>query len=609
MTDDSILLEQDKKGSWLGFFIKLLAFLGVFLVVILLVLASLGGDSDVLKETAEDFIGNKLNGSAKIEKLHAITFFPYLSADIENVTVYETPSHERQKASVDRLQIAFEFWDIAFSTGKVRTLNVENFRSKAGALTKQPLAIEQIAIIDEGKEAYLKGAGKISGVPFDFKADAVIHGSGKSRKYSFSDIKPFEASFGNISFSGKIENHAGASVHFQDLKIAAQEPLLESDLRIFWSGTQDIGLKGDIKIGKTIIQPDLKMSLPEDGADISGEILVSEFHLNDVDKINRLIKVNDLIFKVLGKDKKKKPEGFDLGKTGLDLTIDFKDIKQNDVSVLAFKTPLTIKNGKLELGPFDNKYKGSVITGELVFDTVKKPAILNVNVRINDWDYKTLQQAFLKMEAIKGSGDLVLDIESKGNNTTELKENVNGGFSLITAQAELPTRMLNIWGGGLINAMLPELDKQANTHINCFIADFGVENGVAKSNALFLDAKRVLVQGEGEYDVVKDELDIELKPKTKSISLGDISSEVSISGSISSPDISPSALGLLKKIGGLTLGLVNPAFLAYSLTDLGLGNNHPCREFIGEGESKKQVKQDKGNQDTNKNIENSEEEE
>lgn len=37
------------------------------------------------------------------------------------------------------------------------------------------------------------------------------------------------------------------------------------------------------------------------------------------------------------------------------------------------------------------------------------------------------------------------------------------------------------------------------------------------------------------------------------------------------------------KLGQLLLGTINPAFWAYSLADLGLTENHPCRAFIEAG--------------------------
>jgi hypothetical protein len=116
--------------------------------------------------------------------------------------------------------------------------------------------------------------------------------------------------------------------------------------------------------------------------------------------------------------------------------------------------------------------------------------------------------------------------------------------------------------------------------MNCAVADFEFESGTAGANAFFIDTDLVTVIGEGEYDYPANALDMTLEPKSKGVEILDVAVPVKISGQLGSPEISPSTMGIIKKLGGLSLGLVNPAFLAYSLTDLGLAEDHPCRPYI-----------------------------
>jgi hypothetical protein len=90
--------------------------------------------------------------------------------------------------------------------------------------------------------------------------------------------------------------------------------------------------------------------------------------------------------------------------------------------------------------------------------------------------------------------------------------------------------------------------------------------------------------GEGRYDIAKDNLDVQMTPKPKDIAVGDISSSVIVSGPLSDLKADISAFGLGKKIGGLMLGAVNPLFLAVTLADYGLNDNHPCKAFVIEKE-------------------------
>ena len=124
----------------------------------------------------------------------------------------------------------------------------------------------------------------------------------------------------------------------------------------------------------------------------------------------------------------------------------------------------------------------------------------------------------------------------------------------------MQTGMLDIWGGGLLNALLPSFSANDKLNVNCAVMDFAIDGNVAKSNALFLDTRRITVNGEGQYNIKADNLDMKISPKTKDVSIGDIGAGVNLRGPLANPSYSVSALDISKKIGGLLLGAVNPAF-------------------------------------------------
>lgn len=576
---------EKEKGSWLSFFTKLFFFLLVIATVGIMVLSALGGNSDVLKGSIEDYLSARFGGKAQIETFNQMTFYPFLGVDMEGVKVFEGESETKTRFSADKVVMAMGFWDLTFSTGRLKTFNIENLRATPGTIIAQGLHVERAAIIDEGDQAYIRSHGKIAGADYKFETEVDTIGKGSRKKYVFGDIRPFTASLAGIQTKGRIEDLDVDTMSLRDFSIGKEGSSLGGDLDFYYGGENRLTVKGDLDYGQA---SKARLDILIEGREktkISGDINFSELLLNDALDYQSILDLSDQIQGILG-GKKSSSESYDFKSVDMSLNASIDKLIHNDVTLYSLRTPIKMTNGDLHIGPVQSSFQKSKLKSDIHFKTAKKPAVLDVNLALNNWDYGPLQQAFYGRQDVKGRADIKIDITSQGNNDAELKANLAGNISLIAGQAEFPAATLNFWGKGLVNALLPDFDEQAQTTLNCAIADFTVEEGVAQSNALFLDTMQVTLRGDGDYDIAKDDLDIGLKPKPKSVAIGDITTEIKISGQLSDPSIGPSALGLGKKIGGLALGLINPVFLAYSLTDLGLSENHPCAEFIKAPEEK-----------------------
>lgn len=575
---------EKEKGSWLSFFTKLLFFFIVLMAVGIMMLTTLGGNSDVLKGSIEDYLSSRFGGRAEIETFNRMTFYPYMGVDMAGVKVFEGDSETKTRFSADKVVMAMGFWDLSFGTGKLKTFDIENMKAAPGALIAQGLTVDKAAIIDEGDQAYIRSTGKIGTTPYSFESHVETFGKGNKKKYAFGDVRPFDARLGDIDLKGRIEDMDVDTMSVKELSIGLGQPLLGGDLNFYYGGDQRMKIKGDITLGQgSKARADILIE-SNNGTKISGSLDFSEMLLDDALDYELLVQLSDKIQSVIGE--KSESNGYDFSGVEIDASASVDKLIHNNVVIGSLRAPVRLSGGDLHVGPIESGFQQSKLSSDIHFNTAEKPAKLEYKLSLKNWDYGPVQNAFHGRQDVKGRADIKIDLSSSGNSDQELKDNLKGSMSLIAGKAEFPAATLNFWGSGLLNAILPDFNPDAQTTLNCAIADFTVEEGIAKSNALFLDTIEVTLSGAGEYDFAKDDLDITLKPKPKSVAIGDISTAVNIEGPIASPSIGPSAFDLGKKLGGLALGLVNPAFLAYSLTDLGLSDAHPCAEFITGKETK-----------------------
>ncbi len=258
------MAEKAEKGSWLSFWAKLAFLLIVFIAVILSVLNALGGNSDVLKSSLEQYLSGALRGNAKIEKLHQMTFFPYMSIDAEGVTVSDPKNERRIIFSAGRMQMAMGFWDMTFSTGKIKTFNVEKLRAMPGVFVQPGLTVGSAAIIDEGDQAYIRAEGKIGAEPFKMGITTDTYGSGKSKTYRMGIKRDVKIKIGDIELDGIVDAADPENYILQDFSLKHDTLVIKGGADIFAGSGGRIKIKGDFILpGGSHIKPDILFEHPE----------------------------------------------------------------------------------------------------------------------------------------------------------------------------------------------------------------------------------------------------------------------------------------------------------------------------------------------------------
>jgi hypothetical protein len=104
------------------------------------------------------------------------------------------------------------------------------------------------------------------------------------------------------------------------------------------------------------------------------------------------------------------------------------------------------------------------------------------------------------------------------------------------------------------------------------------KDGKARSTALVIDGKRVVIGGGGAIDLATGQIDFMLIPKAKTAVLAPLVTPVHLAGTIADPKVMGDATDLLDSTGNLLLGIVNPLSLATPVLFPDRGGDMPCRD-------------------------------
>ncbi len=544
-------------------------------------LSVLGGNSPTLKQGAEQLFTQVSGMRTEIADFENLSFFPDFQLQAGGVRFYDG---DTVKAKIQSIDFSMPFWSMLFSTGKYETIALKGIEAAAGTWTPRDMSLSFLGLhagTDEaGSSFIMEGQYGADKIPLSVKLSlARVSGKGGRAYYTVMDeVAPFTAQIGTLALKGRFERQRARRIIHIDSLVAGADEVLTGTVTLK-KERKAMHLFADLTVRESRFAPDIRIG--EEG--VTGALVWPVLFLEDGAAFSALV---DNIAALAAPDQtegEKSSKPFGWGDKPFAITWRMDELKAHDKDVGhvggtiegdADKLDFQIKKGSV--------FSGGDLSGDLTFQKSDDSKVeFESALRLKNWHYGTLMEAYQGRSAITGTADVRVKLASAGVTTDDLLSGLEGKALLIAGQGTMKSQAFNIWGGGLVNAMLPSLDPEADATLNCMIADFDVTGGVATAKNMLIDTGRVTVLGEGRIDLPQDKISLVLEPKAKEVALLDMATAVKISGPIFSPSVGPEAFSLLKKIGGTVLGTINPAFFALSLTDLGMTEDHPCRQFIG----------------------------
>jgi len=279
------MTEQPTKRKWIGTVLKIIFFTTTVFLVIFVVMANLGGSSDSLKQSIEEFVADSTPFDARVERLNRMTFFPDISFDFEGMELSRKGNPDPVMV-VSKVQVAFGFWDVMMSTGKVKAMNIRGFRALPGVLLDNAVAVDFIEITETTDDGpLLRGEALIGDRPVKITAGMNAKGLGKGKKYSFGKERVFEMTLGDIIIGGKMRTGESAGIVFENLDIhTADIKIATGRIDVVRNGERlDFGGQLDFETRHSDIVPNVSLYVKGNNpsGDIMGIIESTQFHVED----------------------------------------------------------------------------------------------------------------------------------------------------------------------------------------------------------------------------------------------------------------------------------------------------------------------------------------
>ena len=344
MTEKTVDVKPQRR-RWFGTTFKVLFFVLAGLILIFAVLANLGGSSDTLKKSIEEFVTENTGYDAKVGKLNNMNFFPDIVLDFENTEFFRHGKIDVVMAA-QKVQVTFGFWDVMARTGKIKKMNIEGFRALPETLLEKSVRVDRLAIVETESGPRMESTGLIGDHPFAVSYSMESSGLGGGKNYSFGRERDLDIKFGDASFKGHMKETDRQDMVFENIEVKWGDKPVATGNVVMTRQENSVKISGDIimKEHETDIKPDVNLHLRGERFGIlriDGVLNSTEFHASDFSAgsaYDGFMTVVENAFGIADESEL------------IDLELDAGTLYRGNVSEGGYEGPLPLKGWRIDAG-------------------------------------------------------------------------------------------------------------------------------------------------------------------------------------------------------------------------------------------------------------------
>lgn len=271
--------------------------------------------------------------------------------------------------------------------------------------------------------------------------------------------------------------------------------------------------------------------------------------------------------------------------TSIDTEVQFsarKIVREKQLPIDNLVTQIRLQDGVLLLAPLKFGIAGGNLVSNIRLDGKSTPMKAELRLSARHLKLKQLFPTADIMQASLGEINGDASLTSSGNSVAALLGSADGEIRAVINQGTISKLLLEEMGLNVGSIVVTQFfgDKQVKLH--CAVNDFVVRKGVMQARAAVIDTEDATIYLNGDIDLAKEQLALEIKPQSKGLRLISLRSPLYVSGPFKKPDVGADKGVIAMKAGSaLVLGILAPVAAALlPLVNVGPGEKSECATLL-----------------------------
>ncbi|HZV66221.1 MAG TPA: AsmA family protein [Telluria sp.] len=260
-------------------------------------------------------------------------------------------------------------------------------------------------------------------------------------------------------------------------------------------------------------------------------------------------------------------------------------VRDKQLPISKLTTHLLLQDGVLALNPLNFDIAGGAMSSTINLDgsgRENREAIrATAKVTARHIQIKQLFPTIEKMQATVGEIDGDAKLSATGNSVATMLASSNGELKTLINQGTVSKLLLEEMGLNVGNIVLTKLFGDRPVQLNCMATDFVVNKGLMQTRSFVVDTDEAVITVDGNINLANEQMNLTLRPETKSLRILSLRAPLYVRGSFSKPDVSVDKGVLALKAGGAAaLAVVAPIAALLPLVNTGPGQDSECGKLL-----------------------------
>lgn len=225
-----------------------------------------------------------------------------------------------------------------------------------------------------------------------------------------------------------------------------------------------------------------------------------------------------------------------LKSVNLSLTVAVDHIEGRDLTIENASAAIDLEDGNLRLRPLRFDLVGGSFELYAGVNARVSPPAVSTQVAGENVNLEQVFSQIRKDVPLDGTLDLRWDLNTSGDTVADMIASLDGSLDIAVSNGSIHNPYFDLLGTDLIHWLLAGGHARSATDIHCFIGQFALEKGDARSRSLLLETAETLSLATGDIDLVDERLDIAVQPHTLG-SLLQLSTPYRVVGPWSNPQV------------------------------------------------------------------------
>jgi uncharacterized protein involved in outer membrane biogenesis len=242
------------------------------------------------------------------------------------------------------------------------------------------------------------------------------------------------------------------------------------------------------------------------------------------------------------------------------LTLDVREVLSGQDPLGRGSLVATLEDGRAQVDPLILDIPGGSVNVGFALEPTDTDVGLEARASIDRLDYGILARRIDPASEVGGIISADVDLDTRGRDLDDVMNASNGHIDFAIWPKNLDARLFDLWAVNLFVAMMPSLDSETRSKVNCLVARFNLRDGIMRPSSLLIDSTNIQASGDGVIDFRSDTIDFRAAPEPKRPQMFSARTPVRVRGRI--PDIKV-ALGTGAIIGTIIRMVTSPVVVPF----------------------------------------------